>query len=528
MEDNKKSPYDDFFNHNNDNQEGGDEPSESKVEQEEKPSYYYSYGPYKSTADDAKEPVAQPSNTQANQHQSQPIPESQVEMTPPTQIRPFAPTQQAQGRSGWQVKEKRRTSFKAMFASFMVGVVAVGGLMVYADQSNLFSGNQALSSSAATTSVSTAASTSTSNAGVTNAADVVRPNNIAQIFESASPAVVKIETYERQQSSSSMMNDSFFRQFFGDQFGDQGGSQGQTDSGSNSGELTLSGMGTGFFFESDGYILTNQHVVGDAEQIKVTVQGYDEPLVATKLGASYDLDLAVLKVEGTGFPTLKIGSSDSINIGDWVVAIGNPYGFDHTVTVGVLSAKERPISISDTEGDRNYEHLLQTDASINPGNSGGPLLNLQGEVVGINTAVSSEAQGIGFAIPTSTIMENIEALKANQEIPKKPSPFIGATLSDISDSIQQELGLESKEGSVVANILYKSPAYLADLRQYDVITGIGGTAYKTKEELIAEIQKKAVGDKVVLNVIRNGQKMDVTVEVGNKNDFTQATQQTQQ
>ncbi|MBW7461798.1 trypsin-like peptidase domain-containing protein, partial [Paenibacillus sepulcri] len=154
------------------------------------------------------------------------------------------------------------------------------------------------------------------------------------------------------------------------------------------GDLTPEGLGTGFFFDSTGYILTNQHVVGDADEIKVTVQGRAEPLVAKKLGSDYNLDLAVLKVEGTNFPTLPIGDSDSIDIGDWVVAIGNPYGFDHTVTVGVLSAKERPISIQDTEGTRNYEHLLQTDASINPGNSGGPLINLEGEVVGINTAVS--------------------------------------------------------------------------------------------------------------------------------------------
>ena len=163
-------------------------------------------------------------------------------------------------------------------------------------------------------------------------------------------------------------------------------------------------MGTGFIFEKTGYILTNEHVVDGADEIQVTVEGYDKPFTAKLLGNSYELDLAVLKIEGTkDFPILPLGKADDVNVGDWVVAIGNPYGFDHTVTVGVLSAKERPISIPDEKGTREYKHLLQTDASINPGNSGGPLLNLNGEVIGINTAVSSQAQGIGFAIPTSTI-----------------------------------------------------------------------------------------------------------------------------
>ncbi|MFB9327417.1 S1C family serine protease [Paenibacillus aurantiacus] len=518
---NKKHPFDDFF-HDNAEQNQNDEQKETTASadhtQEEKPSYYYSYGPFKQNSVEAGEPARAAS---ANDNAATDYARSEtVEVTPPTQLRPFAPTQQA--RNGWQVKEKSRTSFKTIFASFMVGVVAVGGLMVYADKSNMFGGTEALTSQPVATQVSTAASDG-SKAKVSNAADVVRPNNIAQIFETASPAVVKIETYVRQQSSgNSMLNDPFFRQFFGDDFGQGNGGQG--DSGQSSGELTLSGLGTGFFFDSNGYILTNQHVLGDADEIRVTVEGHSEPLVAKKLGASFDLDLAVLKVEGTGFPTLPIGNADNTQIGDWVVAIGNPIGFDHTVTVGVLSAKERPISISDTEGDRNYEHLLQTDASINPGNSGGPLLNLQGEVIGINTAVSSQAQGIGFAIPTSTIMDNLEALKANKEIPKKPAPFIGATLTNITADAQKELGLTSTDGSIVMNVAYKSPAYMADLRQYDVITGIGGTAYKTKEDLIAEIQKRAVGDKVVLNVVRGGQKIDITVEIGNKNDFPQLQQ----
>ncbi|MFC5652376.1 S1C family serine protease [Paenibacillus solisilvae] len=519
---NKKNPFDDFFQANKreendenykasqDEQQAKDthQPGETGSTDTSKSSYYYSYGPFKPT-DQSSELSDHPG---ANQQ------DGQVEVTPPQQLRSFAPTQPA--RSGWQVKEPRRTSFKAIFSSFLVGVVAVGSLMFAADKGNWFSSDQAL------TQLSNTASSAVAGSGddgkVSTAADVVRPNNIAQIFEKSSPAVVKIETFVKQQSSSGRQVDpnDFFSQFFGDNFGGQDNGQDQgSSSDQNSSQLTPEGIGTGFFFDKTGYILTNQHVVGDADQIQVTVQGYNKPLVAKKLGADYNLDLAVLKVEGTNFPTLKIGSSDKINIGDWVVAIGNPYGFDHTVTVGVLSAKERPISIPDTEGTRQYEHLLQTDASINPGNSGGPLINLNGEVVGINTAVSSQAQGIGFAIPSSTIMDNIENLKANKEIPKKPVPFIGATLAPITDDIAKQLGLSSTDGSIVQNVLYKSPAYMADLRQYDVIKGIDGKDYKTSAELIAFIQTKKVGDSVSLNIIRDGKAMDLKVVIGNRNEF---------
>ncbi|RAP75433.1 S1C family serine protease [Paenibacillus montanisoli] len=530
MSDNKKqNGYDDFFR--NDDQGGSDDirdqhtSNEAKRQDEaDKGSYYYSYGPFKSGSADA-EPPRQTGNDAVSAHNvygnDAEGKQNPVDVTPPTQLRPFAPSQSA-SRGGWQMKETRRSPFKAMFASFLAGVVVVGSLMFVSDRENWFTLDQTLTQS------SEQANSAVSKAGddgkVSAAADIVRPNNIAQLFEKASPAVVKIETFSTQRSGGNQGGtmDDFFSQFFGDEFEGQGQDNGSSDQGS--GQLVPEGIGTGFFFDSTGYILTNQHVIGEADEIQVTVQGRNKPLVAKKLGSDYNLDLAVLKVEGTDFPTLPIGSSDKINIGDWVVAIGNPYGFDHTVTVGVLSSKERPISIPDSQGTRQYEHLLQTDASINPGNSGGPLLNLQGEVIGINTAVSSQAQGIGFAIPTSTITEVLENLKANKEIPKKPAPFIGANLAEITDDLAKELGLSDKEGAIVQSVLYKSPAYMADLRQYDVITGMDGTKYAAREELIAAIQKKAVGDTVTLNIIRNGEKMDLKVTVGNKNDFAQQQQ----
>ncbi|WP_271750428.1 S1C family serine protease [Cohnella sp. JJ-181] len=463
--------------------------------------------------------------------------EAQRPATPAVQpadreYRPF--TVSGSGRNWEASKPPRKSSVRAIFASFMAGVVVVGGLMFAADRGDWFSTQAAAPASAAVASASDNGGAKT----VANVSDVVRPNNIAKIFEQASPAVVKIETFVSASSGGGggtgnwFDENPLFRQFFGDEYGDgSGGNGGGSGNGSGggtdgSGSLQESGMGSGFIFDSTGYILTNQHVIADADQIKVTVTGHQEPYTAKLLGSSYDLDLAVLKIEGADFPTLKLGDSGSANMGDWVVAIGNPYGFDHTVTVGVLSSNEREISIQDSDGTRNYEHLLQTDASINPGNSGGPLINLNGEVIGINTAVSSQAQGIGFAIPTSTITEVLDNLKSNTKIPAKPSPFIGATLQDISSSAARQLGLSSTDGALVNSILYNSPAYKADLRQYDVILGMDGKSYKTKEELIEAIQKKAVGDKAILNVYRDGKKIDLTLTIGNKSDFAdQSTEQ---
>lgn len=324
---------------------------------------------------------------------------------------------------GNRSKRSSRNSARTMIASFLIGAVVIGGFSYMADKNNLFSGGE---KAGLDVNGSVASSSGQQDAGVTTAG-LSTSDDIASVYEAASPAVVKVENYADPEQSASMMDGSIFGQFFGGDMSGMGGPQQQQEqqqqeqqqqqsTEEQSAELELAGTGTGFFFEEDGYILTNEHVIADADEVKVTVQGYDEPLVAKVMGSSSDLDLAVLKVEspdGEDFHALTLGNSDETQIGDWVIAIGNPYGFDQTLTMGVLSAKERPITISDEEGDHEYEHLLQTDASINPGNSGGPLLNESGEVIGINTAVNAEAQGIGFAIPTSTITEVLEQLKTN-------------------------------------------------------------------------------------------------------------------
>ncbi|MUT68001.1 S1C family serine protease [Paenibacillus sp. NEAU-GSW1] len=323
-------------------------------------------------------------------------------------------------------KRARATSAKTVLAAFLAGAIVIGGFMYAADRNNLFTGDG--EETAIVSQTASNAASSSQDAGVKTASASV-DQSISDIYAEASPAVVKIENYTEPQQTAGRGSD--YWQFFGgqtpqQQFGKgrngtgEGGSQeqGAPQSESNSqsegidtSNLQLSGSGTGFIFDKSGYILTNEHVIADAAQVKVTVEGYDEPFVATVVGSDAEQDLAVLKIEGTDeFSTLPIGNSDDSAIGDWVIAIGNPYGFDHTMTVGVLSAKERPITIADESGEHVYEHLLQTDASINPGNSGGPLLNASGEVIGINTAVNSEAQGIGFAIPTGTIQEVLNTI----------------------------------------------------------------------------------------------------------------------
>ncbi|NEW08246.1 PDZ domain-containing protein [Paenibacillus sp. SYP-B3998] len=532
MEDNNKKDYSDFFkpqnndSSNNDRNENRNENSQDA--NQEKPSYYYSYGPNKSAFSEKNE-LEPMTTTSASGSEGT----SSVEVTPPPNLRPFSFQSDGgqQGPGPWDYNAKKRTSVKSVFAAFMAGALVVGGLMFSADKMNLFTGHQPLASSSSSSPIATKSSSSNGGEVKNVGLDIARPNNISEIAQNAGPAIVKVESLVKAKQSSrsggnSLFDDPFFRQFFGDNGGGSGGNndqnQGQQDS--SSGGMQAAGMGTGFIFEKSGYILTNEHVVDGADEVQVTVEGYDKPFKAKLLGNSYDLDLAVLKIESDkDFPILPLGKAEDVNVGDWVVAIGNPYGFDHTVTVGVLSAKERPISIPDSKGTREYKHLLQTDASINPGNSGGPLLNLNGEVIGINTAVSSQAQGIGFAIPTSTISSVLENLKNNVQIPKEPVPYLGVGLSDIGKDWVTELKLSSTDGALVSSVQRKSPAFQAGLRQYDVIVDINGAKVKNSQELITKVQAAKVNDKVTLGIIRDGKRVEVPVAIGDKNALTEKT-----
>ncbi|MBO8137961.1 MAG: trypsin-like peptidase domain-containing protein [Desulfotomaculum sp.] len=319
------------------------------------------------------------------------------------------------------------------------------------------------------------------------------PNTIASIVEEASPAVVKIETVVVEEVNNPFLNDPFFREFFGDSLPPQ--------------QRESMGLGSGFIISNDGYVLTNEHVIAGAREIYVWVKGKDKPIPAKVVGSDFALDLAVLKINaGNDLPTLKMGNSEDVKVGHWVIAIGSPYGLEDTVTVGVISAKERPVTVQ----GHHFKNLLQTDASINPGNSGGPLLNLKGEVVGINTAVNAEAQGIGFAIPTSTVKEVLNDLIEKGHVVR---PWMGVQIQTVTPEIAKYLGIKQEWGALIAGVVPGSPADKAGLQRGDVITGLDGKTIKNSDELIEIIKSKDVGDTLKVEAIRNGQKLELYVTV---------------
>lgn len=326
------------------------------------------------------------------------------------------------------------------------------------------------------------------NSSVTTVSAVSGPLSVADIVEQSGPAVVNVESKIKTASSMNdpFFNDPFFREFFGDNFRMQPKSQYNT------------GIGTGFIISEDGYIITNQHVVNNAVEINVKLSGNEKAVPAKLIGQDYDLDLAVLKIEGNNYPTLPLGNSDNSRVGEWLVAIGQPYGLDHTVTGGLLSAKGRPIQIE----DRSYKNLIQTDAAINPGNSGGPLLNMKGEVIGINTAVNAQAQGIGFAIPINTATEILQQLMDGENIIR---PFLGISMKDVDQEAIEQLNLPAgTSGVLIAEVVPGSAAAKAGILVKDVIKGIDEKTIKTGADVQDYIKSKKVGDTINLVIIRQG------------------------
>ncbi len=331
------------------------------------------------------------------------------------------------------------------------------------------------------------------NAGAVQVKPGVGSDAIANMVDTAGKAVVKISTTKIVSSQDQFSSDPFFRYFFGQQPREQ----------------KQTGIGSGFIVSQDGLVITNEHVISGATDIKVTIGGKEKEYNAKVVGADYDLDLAVLKIEGaSSLPYLKMGDSSKVKAGNWAVAIGNPFGFDHTVTVGVISAKGRPITVE----NRHYENLLQTDAAINPGNSGGPLLNLKGEVIGINTAVA-QAQGIGFAIPTNTVKSVLDELK-NQG--KVSHPWLGIQMSDLDQDLAQYFDLQSTDGVVILGVIPGSPAEQGGLQQRDVILELDGKKIKDAQQLAKAIEEMKIGQKATLLVYRNGRLLNLTFAVGEK------------
>lgn len=270
-------------------------------------------------------------------------------------------------------------------------------------------------------------------------------------------------------------------------------------------------LGSGFIISADGYIVTNNHVVDGADRIKVNLlsgkgeKSYD----AEVIGTDKETDLALLKIDaGTRLPALEFGNSDVLRVGQWVLAIGNPFGLDHTVTAGIVSAKGRTI------GAGPYDNFIQTDASINPGNSGGPLLDMSGQVIGINTAIIASGQGIGFAIPSKLAKQVIDQLKEFKTVKRG---WLGVSIQNVDENSAKALGLDQVRGALVSSVTPGDPAEKAGLKAGDVIINVDGVEIENSGDLTRKIGDLLPGVKINLSVWRNGKTLMIPVILEQRN-----------
>jgi serine protease Do len=324
-------------------------------------------------------------------------------------------------------------------------------------------------------------------------APAAAPNSFVSIVRKVKPAVLKIIS-ESVVQSRSMFGDDFFDQFFN----------------APQRQQKRSGEGSGFFISADGYILTNNHVVKDA--VKVKVYNIDkEEFTAKIIGTDPKTDLALLKINDKNVPFINLGDSNSVEVGEWVLAIGNPFGQDLTVTSGIISAKGRQLGMA------QYEDFLQTDAAINMGNSGGPLINMKGEAIGINSTILTPSQGnigIGFAIPANLAKKVVADLKTKGKVVRG---WFGIQIQDITEGDAKDYDLPAG-GVLVSKVEENSPAQKAGLKRYDLITVINGKAVKSASELSIEIANSAPGDEVSVTIFRNRDKQTFKVKVSEAPD----------
>ena len=293
--------------------------------------------------------------------------------------------------------------------------------------------------------------------------------------------------------------DEFFKHYFG-----EGGPGGQGDGGQPS---EVKSLGSGFVISPDGYILTNQHVVKDADEIVVRLQDRRE-LVAKVVGSDKRSDIALLKIEANNLPVLNIGSSEGLKVGAWVLAIGSPFGFDHSVTAGIVSAKGRSLP-SD-----NYVPFIQTDVAINPGNSGGPLFNMEGQVVGVNSQIYSRtggSMGISFAIPIEVAMKVVDQLKTSGHVSRG---WLGVQIQDVTRELAESFGMKKPQGALVSKVLPKSPAEAAGIQIGDIITECNKQEIISSATLPPLVGNAKIGETAALTLIRQGQTKEVQVKIG--------------
>jgi serine protease Do len=324
------------------------------------------------------------------------------------------------------------------------------------------------------------------------------------VVKKVTPAVVHIRV-EKTMNSGGMLgggddfyNNPFFEQFFGPQFRRQQPRQ-----------FKQQGQGSGFIIGKDGHILTNNHVVEGADSITVILSDKKE-VKAKLIGTDPQTDIALLKIDGgDNLPVVPLGDSDALEVGEWVIAIGNPFGLSQTVTVGIVSAKGR-----NRVGINDYENFIQTDAAINPGNSGGPLLNIHGEVVGINSALYTRSggyMGIGFAIPVNMVKSIENQLNDHGKVTRG---WIGVGIQDVDENLAKSFNLKKAEGILVSEVQQGSPAEKAGLKQGDVILRLDNKTLNNVNDLRNQISLLSPKTTTVLQIIRDGKNKDVEITIG--------------
>ncbi|KRG72206.1 peptidase S1 [Stenotrophomonas terrae] len=333
--------------------------------------------------------------------------------------------------------------------------------------------------------------------------------DFTQLVDQVGPGVVKVDTVigarrnprTAQQGPDMDQMPEFFRRFFGPDFQMPGPGQQGPDSGPRG-----RSMGSGFIISNDGYVLTNHHVIDGAESVKITLSDRRE-FNAKVVGSDAQYDVALLKVEAKNLPTVRVGDSNSLKPGQWVVAIGSPFGLDHSVTAGIVSALGR-----NTGGnEQRYVPFIQTDVAINQGNSGGPLLNTRGEVVGINSQIFSASggyMGISFAIPIDLAMNAVEQIKKTGKVSRGQ---LGVMVGEVTSDIAQGFKLPDSRGALVNQMVPDSAAAKAGIEVGDVIRAVNGTEINTSSELPPMIGAMAPGSKVRMSILRDGKPREITV-----------------
>ncbi len=332
--------------------------------------------------------------------------------------------------------------------------------------------------------------------------------DFTELVEQNAPTVVNISTIQKSPAHRTPHGrlpelprgtpfDEWFKKFFGERNEEEGDER----------EPRARSLGSGFIISSDGYILTNQHVVEDADKIIVRLSDRRE-LEAEVVGIDELTDLALLKIDAEGLPAAKIGDSDEVKPGQWVLAIGSPFGFDHSVTAGIVSAVGRSLP------RENYVPFIQTDVAINPGNSGGPLINLEGEVIGINSQIYSQTggyMGLSFAIPIDVAMNVVAQLKATGHVARG---WLGVLIQDVTRDLAESFGMDRPHGALVAKVLPDSPAEQAGIKVGDVIVRFDGKEITRSSDLPPVVGMTPPGTEVKVQVIRDGRKRTIKVKVG--------------